>query len=255
MNIQLVSFNLRTLARQDGENYFPFRMPLIVEKIQAERPDVIGVQECMPAMHDALAAMLPEYGFAGVGRGKQLDDEGNYVLYRKERFILCATDTFWLSPTPHLPGSRYPIQSDNPRICTWAKLWCKANQRFFFFLNTHLDHISPAARQAGLHQVLTLAQELKARQDIPLFVTGDFNFEPDQEPETYAMIAAARLQDLTTNLSPTFHGFMKAQPQKIDYILSDLPPSRFAPAVQWHECRDGVYLSDHDPIAVEWHWD
>ena len=69
------------------------------------------------------------------------------------------------------------------------------------------------------------------------------------------MIAAAGLQDLTANLPSTFHGFTDTQLQKIDYILSDLPLSRFSPAVCWHECRDGVYLSDHDPVAVEWHWD
>ena len=80
MDIQLVTFNLRTQARQDGENNFPFRLPLITEKIQAEKSDVIGVQECRPRMRDALAAMLPEYVFVGVGRGRLLDDEGNYVL-------------------------------------------------------------------------------------------------------------------------------------------------------------------------------
>lgn len=250
--IKLVTFNLRYPAANDGKNYFPFRLPLILKAMRKEQPDVMGVQECKPEMHQALSAMLPEYASVGVCRGATLDDEGTHIFYRKDRFEACAFETFWLSPTPTVPGSRYPNQSMNPRVCTWAKLWDKKQLRFFYFVNTHLDDLSPSARQTGLSQILNKIKELKAQQDIPLFLTGDFNVVKEKEPDTYALLQAAGLNDLTLGMSGTSHGYMAYEPVKIDYILSDLPASCFSAPYQLHECVNGVYLSDHNPVIVEW---
>ena len=247
--ISIVSYNIRTQAPIDGINNFPNRVPLINETLHAKSPDIIGFQEMKPQMLDAVRAMLPDYTFAGTGRGARLDDESNNIAVKTERFTVCATDTYWLSPTPDIPGSRYEKQSSCPRILTWVRLYDKADGRYIWVINTHLDHQFTEARDAGLKQVLECARGLKRRIDAPLFITGDFNFTP-ADPE-YALLRGCGFTDLTDVLQGTYHGYGTVQNCRIDYILTDQPRERFEVG-QWHICRDGVYLSDHDPVFALW---
>ena len=48
--MKIVTFNLRTDVKVDGENRFAFRKGIILDKITAEEPDVVGFQEVAPAM-------------------------------------------------------------------------------------------------------------------------------------------------------------------------------------------------------------
>ncbi len=249
--IRLMTFNLRYPAPADGANYFPYRLPGIRQLLTAQTPDVIGFQEMTEDAYDAISAILPGYAFAGTGRNADLTGESCRVAYRKDRLTLCATDTFWLSPSPRLPGSRYADQSDCPRVCTWARLYCRETGLFFFFVNTHLDHVSEKARYDGLSLVLKTAARLKREQDLPLFVTGDFNCQPDET--TYRLIGEHRLTDLTTPIGSTFHNYGRCE-EKIDYILTDQPAGRFK-VFSWRQSDAGAYLSDHDAVAADWETD
>jgi len=46
--MKIVTLNLRYPAPGDGKNYFFNRLPLIVERIHQEAPDVLCFQEAMP---------------------------------------------------------------------------------------------------------------------------------------------------------------------------------------------------------------
>lgn len=247
--IKLVTFNLRTPSKQDGANYFPFRLPLIVEKITRERPDAIGFQELKEAGRTALQAMLPEYMFIGLHRNADLTGECCAVAFRRDSLLPCACDTFWLSDTPRIPGSRYADQSDCPRICTWAKFVHRESGAIFILMNTHLDHRAEYARLAGLRLVLETAKTLKADHGAPMFITGDFNCTPEES--TYKLINEYGFTDITDGLGGTYHGFGQATPEKIDYILTDLPRERFKTSL-WTDERDGLYLSDHHAIEADW---
>lgn len=247
--IRLVTFNLRCPAAGDGDNYFPYRLPGILDTLAAQSPDVIGFQEMTDSIFEAMPPMTPAYAYAGTGRNADLTGEGCRVAYRKDRLTLCATDTFWLSPTPLVPGSRYENQSSCPRVCTWVKLWDKAGGGFFYFVNTHLDHESEEARVLGLRLVLDTAEALKRRHDIPLFISGDFNCLPGDRP--CRLIAEYGLHDLTAGISGTYHGYSEREDEKIDYLLTDQPRERFA-VRKWHKSRFNTYLSDHDVVAADW---
>lgn len=249
--IQFLTCNLRCSNPGDGINFQPYRMPRLMDKIREERPDVIGFQEMRDDSFPLMSTTLTEYTFVGTGRDPHYFGESTRIAFRRDRFLMLSMDQFWLSDTPRVPGSRYTTdQSSCPRICTWVKLFHLPTQQRFYFLNTHLDHKGDDARMRGLQLVIDTAKELKAQDDIPMFITGDFNFTPDAAP--YALIEKNGLVDLTEGMAPTFHGFNKPELlEKIDYILTDCPREQFTMG-RWNETNRGVCLSDHDSISAVW---
>ena len=137
--MKFVTFNIRCDFGQDGANNFIYRRPLILEKIRQEKPDIIGFQEVLPHVAAWLKENLTEYYIAGCGREKDLTGEAMIIAYRKERFQSVSLETFWLSPTPYVPGSRYPVQSMCPRTATDVVFEDMETGKVFRVINTHLD--------------------------------------------------------------------------------------------------------------------
>ena len=179
--MKFVTFNIRCDFGQDGANNFIYRRPLILEKIRQEKPDIIGFQEVLPQVAAWLKENLTEYYIAGCGREKDLTGEAMIIAYRKERFQSVSLETFWLSPTPYVPGSRYPVQSMCPRTATDVVFEDMETGKVFRVINTHLDHECAGARKLGLEQILAHLRAEKAFADVPVILSGDFNAEPDSE--------------------------------------------------------------------------
>lgn len=251
MKIKAVTFNLRMDTPADGINCFSGRAPLILSKIKAENPDVICFQEATVRILDWLRANLAGYFVAGTGRGADFRDEANPVAFRKDRFELFGLDQFWLSPTPGVPGSRYEDQSPCPRICMALALHPIGEKRLIRVYNTHLDHVGRAARLRGTRLVLDRISRDGARMKYPVLLAGDFNAEPGEE--CIAGISAGTgcpLTDVTANIGTSFHNFGRGKGGcKIDYIFTDA--KAITPAVIWDDRKNGIWLSDHYPIAVE----
>ena len=179
--MKYVTFNIRCDYGEDGDNNFVYRKPLILEKISQEKPDIIGFQEVRPHVAVWLKENLPEYYVVGCGRGEDLADEAMVIAYRKDRYQIVSLETFWLSPTPYVPGSRYAVQSVCPRTATDAVFQDLESGKVFRVINTHLDHEGSEARKLGLEQILTHLDEEKLFGDVPVIFGGDFNAEPDSE--------------------------------------------------------------------------
>ena len=106
--INVFSYNIWTdSGTRQGRGSFAARIPLFREKFLAYKPDLIGFQETMPYQRQWLMDNLEGFEVVGVGRGKNYDNESNVIAYRKDRFDLVFLETFWLSDTPHKPGSRF----------------------------------------------------------------------------------------------------------------------------------------------------
>ena len=174
-------------------------------------------------------------------------------MARTETVTLLGLDFFWLSETPDVPGSRYAIQSECPRICQCLLFKVNETGKLFRVYNNHLDHISDSARILGIKQVMERVAADSKKFDAPIFVLGDFNAEPGSETIEYCdQYKPYPIQDLTAHIEATFHDFGRAKPPvKIDYIYVDAKTAKKPHTVtRWMDERCGVYLSDHYPVAL-----
>ena len=199
------------------------------------------------------AMELQKAGAAVVIEEKDLTGEAMIIAYRKERFQSVSLETFWLSPTPYVPGSRYPVQSMCPRTATDVVFEDMETGKVFRVINTHLDHECAGARKLGLEQILAHLRAEKAFADVPVILSGDFNAEPDSE-EMKPLRETAGLVNATEGIGITFHNFHRDDPNdpqcSIDYIILK-GDWELKKVEKWTEQKDGVCLSDHDPICAE----
>ena len=248
--MRIMSFNL--LCSGKGRRDWPARTPLAIRTIRKADPDTFGVQEAHIGWMNALRSCLPEYESIGIGRddGKEAG-EFSAVFYKKDKYDLLDSGSFWLSETPEKPGKGWDAACI--RICSWAKLKEKETGKEFVHLNTHLDHIGPIAMQKGAELVAERGKEIA--QGHPAFFTGDFNVTPDSAP-CKAVLAAgfADCRDIAaeTDKGITFHGFNYPdyKGSVIDYVFAkgDVTVSRFAVI---RDTVDGDLPSDHFPVYAD----
>lgn len=247
--LTILTYNLRMDNRADGENYFFNRAPFILSTLNAQKPDVICFQEATPPILEWLRANLYEYTVAGTGRDSDLSDEANPIAFRKDKFELFSLDQFWLSPTPHLPGSRYSEQSPCPRICMTAVLRVKPGCSLIRIYNTHLDHVSEKARTLGMNSILMRMASDAEAMDLPSVLCGDMNATPSEACIKGAL--ASGLKDFTSSVKHSFHDFGRMKTDfKIDYIFGNAQTHCHAVKV-WDMQKGSLYLSDHYPIDCE----
>lgn len=250
--LKICSFNLRMPNPIDGANYFPNRKERVLACIKEEDPDIIGFQEATVAISDWLREVLDGYIVIGCGRGKDLDDESSLIAYRKNAFEMVSAETFWLSQTPSVPGSRYNDrdQSKNPRVATAAVLKHRQSPEWFLFINTHLDYLTPAVRLYGMNQIMQYIDKM----NLPFILTGDMNATPE-EPAMEALLTCEKFgaKDLTALTGGTFHNFGRIEEEKmgkIDYVFSNLPGDPKEGYAVKDTPVEGIYISDHLPVMA-----
>lgn len=253
--MKIVSFNLRFDTPDDREQQFIHRLPYILDRIREEKPDIIGFQEALQSMREALRDGLEEYYIVGGGRDADRFGESSVIAFRKTRYNLNECDTFWLSPTPYVPGSRFPEdQSEYPRACTMISLTETHTGKTFAVYNLHTDHIGAIARRRSSEELIARIKADTARRALPFVMTGDFNAEPFTGE--IKLLKAAGMRDLAEGCGRTFHGFGRfgrvqgSEEGKIDYIFASEGVNAKGCRL-WTEKRGGLYLSDHYPVEAE----
>lgn len=252
--MKIISYNLRVPSDSDGVNQFQNRAGLILQKIDDEKPDIIGFQEANPEPMMFFKRHLSEYNIIFSSRTEDFRGEGLAIAYRKDCMELHTIDRFWLSPTPRAVASRYEGQSSCPRICQVALLQNLQTGNLFRVYNIHLDHVGVYAQNEGIKQVLRQIRLDYTQTPYPLFLLGDFNTTPDSEVNRLCdNHTELPLVDLTAGIPGTFHGYRgDARCSKIDYIYSDTKTAqRPHAAAPWKDCNLGVYLSDHFPVCLD----
>ncbi|CEM60765.1 hypothetical protein DWQ65_07530 [Treponema phagedenis] len=251
--MKIVTFNIRYDNPDDGKNAFIHRKSNIIEAINAHKPDIIGFQEVLPHVSAWLKEQFPEYYFIGHGRSENFSDEHIVLGYKKMDYQLHHFRTFWLSPTPQVPGSRYTEQSICPRICIHA-IFETDRHRLFSVYNTHLDHEGVDARVKALQQIMQDIDSF-SKPTLPTVLMGDFNAKPtDEELHVLKEFKIKendknlQLNDLTKDIQGSFHDFGNCTPEKIDYIFAT--PEFLLQNYSVWENKAG-FLSDHYPLEVE----
>ena len=249
--MKIVTFNIRCVWDKDGINSFIHRIGLICDKIAQERPDVISFQEVTDRHREMLSRMLPEYLIVGQGRNADCLGEGVSTAVRRDTIDLLGFETIWLSPTPHIPASRYENQSYIPRVLLMTLLKNKKTGERFRVYNAHLDHLSSEGRISQIEGLLAYVNEQQGKSSLPTVILGDLNAEPDSD-EIKLIGEQGAFTDLTATLERTFHNFGTPHPAtKIDYVFTTAELTvRAGEAVVWTDEKNGIYLSDHYPVSV-----
>ena len=240
---RIMSFNIRCLEYNRREQLVP-------ALIEAYSPDSAGLQECTYQWYENLTENLEDYAFVGVGRdtGDLSKDCGEIsaIIYKKTKYNLIDSGTFWLSETPDEVSRGWDGACN--RICTWVVLENKETGERYAHVNTHLDHMGKEARINGVE----LVKQKALSYDIPTVVTGDFNF--DKGSDLYNALVTGGLKDTQdiaadTMYGKTYHGYNGGTlGDPIDFICVN---DKITDVRTYKIIRDKYnlnYTSDHYPI-------
>jgi endonuclease/exonuclease/phosphatase family metal-dependent hydrolase len=282
-SLRVMTFNIRYDNPADGPDAWPLRKDKVAGMVRLYDADIIGMQEALRTQINALAKLLPEHDWIGVGRQDGRDaGEFTPIFYRRDRLEIVDKNTFWLSPTPEKTGSR-GWDAALPRIVTWARFKDKQAGGEFYLFNTHFDHQGPTARLESAK--LLRAKAVETAGDQAVVVIGDFNCTPTSPPYLWLAgkeppppvsadsgavvpdqvvtdkppapakdaLADAMLHSRHPHHGPTttWNGFKALVPgRKIDHIFFRGPVSVDQHAIladHW----DGRFPSDHLPVLAE----
>lgn len=256
--LRVMTFNLRLDVASDGPNAWPHRRDWVGALIRFHAPDAVGVQEALAHMLTDLDARLPGFARVGVGRADgRAGGEFSAILYRTDRLELLDSGTFWLSPTPEVPGSK-GWDAAIERIATWARFRDRRTGCTHVHLNTHFDHIGEQARQESARLIRLRLRSIAG--DLPVIVTGDLNADPQSVPYrifTRDTIASAPLRDAFAasrdghyGPTSTWNAFRAIEPgRRIDYVLVSTRIAVLSHGIL-PDSWDGRFPSDHLPVLA-----
>ena len=249
--IKVMTYNIRYDAPGDGVNQWPKRTHKVFDLIKKYDPDLIGLQEVLHNQLTDLLQNLPAYAYIGVGRDDgKTRGEYSAILYKKDRLNAINQNTFWLSETPSVPGSK-SWDAAITRVASWGTFKDLKSDKEFLMINTHFDHIGVDARKNSASLLKKKAAEIA--KDFPLIITGDFNCTRDDGPyKTIMDPKDMKLIDPAPKNPPgTFCSFKvnSIECKAIDYIFHS--PEWKSSAYNVIQDNDGEYYpSDHLPVVV-----
>ena len=190
------SYNIRYKNWNDSVqgNVWAKRCQVICDQLNFMAPDIFGTQEVLYGQLQDMKKALDGYDYIGIGRddGKR-GGEHEAIFYKKDKVRLLDHGDFWLSETPDKPGLGWDAACI--RICTWGKFSMKVPDggrrrglfgrgpkmigKEFYFFNLHMDHVGVVARREAAKLVVAKVKEIA--QGAPVFITGDFNVDQDNE--------------------------------------------------------------------------
>ena len=252
-SFRVMSYNIRYDNPGDGLNDWNHRRDFLMDQVLTNNPDILGIQESLPAQVEYIASKLKGYGHVGVGRDEDGKGESTTIFYRTARFELKEQQLFWLSETPDKMSKGWDAAIR--RICTYALLYDKEQHHMFWVFNAHFDHVGKDARLQSARLILRRIEEVNVNH-LPAILMGDFNATPDSDPIKIlgSQMKEARLVAVAKSEGPagSFNGFDSAKPatQLIDhfFVSNEVHINTYAVIL---ESRDSHYPSDHFPVQVD----
>nr|MCR5313221.1 glycoside hydrolase family 125 protein [Bacteroidaceae bacterium] len=254
------SFNIRYDNKDDGLNVWRNRCDSLANFIKLNKIDIVGMQEVLDNQKEDLENRLTGYGYVGVGR-EDGNKKGEYapIFYRKDKFQVLDSGTFWLSENPESVGSK-GWDAACERIATWAKMRDLSTDSIFMAINTHFDHMGTKARRNSALLIIERIKEIVG--DRPAVLTGDFNVDERSEAyktlttNQYRLLDAHKVARRTCGQDYTWHNFGKnigRYRSKIDFIFvtprAEVEYSWIPPLNKMLGIKVG-FMSDHNPQIV-----
>jgi endonuclease/exonuclease/phosphatase family metal-dependent hydrolase len=255
---RVMTYNIRLDTVVDGINRWALRKDRVINLIRYHAADLFGVQSALPNQIADLKAALPAFNWYGVGRDDgKCKGEFSAVFYRSDRFELLDKDTFWLSTTPKIPGSK-GWDAYITRVCSWVKLRDRKTSQILYHFNTHFDHIGKIARQESARLIIARIQNI-TNLSAPTILTGDFNTEPNSD--AYRTIITNSFLGDTKDLTATAHYgpnstwstfFVgRGLGDQLDYIFVTPQYLRILQHATLTDSNNKYYPSDHLPVLAE----
>jgi endonuclease/exonuclease/phosphatase family metal-dependent hydrolase len=275
ITLDVMTFNIRTSAIDDGDDAWRFRKELVAETIARVNAQVLGLQEALAEQIEFLAEALPQYRWIGVDRGLNGGtglSEATPIFYRYEEMVPIESGTFWLGNPPNRGGaptdsrgastdSRGAPQNGGgarrggSRIVTWARFHHLATGRQVWVYNTHL---SPREGQQHVEAAARINERIAAHPPgSAVVVLGDFNAYGGSS-ETWRTATSQGLRD-AWDLADARHGpdvtsnGFGPPPEwggaRIDWVLVGGPIDVSTVSTVVHSV-DGRYPSDHYPVLA-----
>lgn len=248
-DVTVMTYNV--YIKGSGERSPENRTPYVVENIRKHNPDSFGLQEADEGWVERIAAAMPEYAYVGVGRNADGGGEASPVFYKKDKFELLDSGTFWLSKTPDTPSRGWDAMFN--RICTYAVLRDVETGFVYAHFNAHFDHLGVIAR---LESVSVVADKIsRICNTFPAVFTGDLN--DYENSDMYNRVLETGMRDtkaLARSVSGgnvTYHGYsdLVEKDKPIDFIFVNA----MATGVESYEVdttlHNGIYASDHHPVV------
>ena len=240
--LKIMSFNLRHIIKEEFFGVWKTRYNRIVDFIQSEDPDIIGVQELTRKGKRFLKRNLKEYDIIGKRRHSIIfTNEYNCLLIKKDIKITWHK-TFSLSDKINRLGRK--SKDDNfPRICTVAHIQ-KENIKYFV-ANTHLDNSSSENKKRMLGIFDSIVKKYK-KEDEHVIITGDFNMSLNNKGlAKYSLDYLDPFKDyMNTTYAPD------PDMRAIDHIFLD-KKFKCKEAEVHSDSNDFGFMSDHYPLTCE----
>ena len=242
--INIMSLNIRCGGDSDGHS-IEERRPRVKDTVKRLSPDVIGFQEVTPEWLDRLHNDYGDiYEIFNVWRDTE-ELESAPILWKKEKFLCRSKGVFWLSDTPDVMSDGYdPVR----RACQYAVLTEIETGKSFVFMNTHVGFIE--ANQAKSCEVIKdFAKEFSA---LPVFITGDFNFQPGTlgytaMTEYFTDMNAAARGDTGETFHGYYHGYEPTELVDYCFVSHSVTP---VDCEVMRETFDGKFASDHYALKI-----
>ena len=233
--LTVCTYNVRYKNQNDTDagNGWNTRRTYLINFVNFQQPDLLGVQEAVNAQMNDMASGLTGYGRIGVGRNDGgTGGEFSAIFYRKERLELIDHGDFWLSDTPSQPSKGFPSVGGSEqyyRICTWGKFYDKVNGVIIYHFNTHMD-LDEINRQQSYYLIKQKIQEI-ASTTAPVIVTGDYNAVQTGDAYKlfynsgflYDSFEKTKQKFITNGTSPGFnaesYSIVSGQFRRIDHIF------------------------------------
>jgi endonuclease/exonuclease/phosphatase family metal-dependent hydrolase len=257
-DLDVMTFNIRTSAIEDGRDSWEFRKELVAETIRRADPHVLGMQEALGEQIEYLADALPQYRWVGVDRGLNGGtglSEATPIFYRYDSMIPIESGTFWLGNQPNAPFRGNGGGRGGSRIVTWARFHHLETARPVYVFNTHL---SPRPGQQHLDAAARINERIASLPPgTAVIVIGDFNAAAGWS-ETWEVATSGALRDSwdlaaeRRGPAQTFGGFGPPEDEslgRIDWILVSGPVDVSLVETVLHSA-EGRYPSDHYPVLA-----
>ena len=258
----VATFNIKRESSAKAKKSFQNRAESVKDFFDKVSPDILGTQELTESALEILEKTKHiSQKYERVGEPRTLNKKGEYtaIFFKKELFELIESDTFWLSRSPKIKGSRSWL-SLFPRTCTWCILKPKGGGDLIRVYNTHLDCFSPFARLRGISLIKRFAEKYDSDRLCGTVIMGDFNARPSSktvktltqgEQQTVVKDTFSVLYRIDPHNIRTYHGFKgKKKGTPIDYIFTTKKIDILSAHIDRTTYAE-TYPSDHFPVIAK----